>query len=278
MKALSSHNQDSTLLADFARYFDLSLALTEEQRIQVYRVRYRVYCEEFGYEPAATFMNSQEVDEFDGRSMHCLVTHRKTGTPAGCVRLVMVEGDQLMPMEKHCGSSIDKTFMRSMAGQRGTFGEISRLAVDGAFRRRQGEGRTRFGTSEAVVFSEGEQRTFPLLALSLFLASAAVADVMGKRNCFAIMEPFLHVILRRNGVPFHRIGEDFEFRGKRAPYHAGLDQLVGDAPEALRQSFYALRDQFAETLHPLSNSVAPRGRPSRQQAACAFHSLLPLGA
>ncbi len=238
----------SSLFMDFARYFDLSLALTGAQRAQVYEVRYRVYCEEFGYEPVETFTNHQEVDEFDGHSVHCLVTHRDSGRPAGCVRLVMMDDDGPMPLEKHSGDSIDHSFMQRFSGQRRELCEISRLAVDGEFRRRRGEQETRFGTKDTLQFKTREKRTFPLIAVSLFLASAAVAELMHRKHCFAIMEPFLPAILKRTGVGFQRVGADFEFRGIRAPYYANLDDLIRDAPDELRFCYEVVKAQFAEAL------------------------------
>lgn len=240
---------DSNLFIDFARYFELKLALTEEQRAQVFQVRYRVYCEEFGYEPAEVFRDEQERDAYDEQSAHCLVVHKESGMPAGCVRLVTVTGDQPLPMEEHAAGSIDAAFMAPYAQKRSSICEISRLAVDGAFRRRRGEQETRFGTPDALVFSSQEKRTFPLLALSLFIASAASADLLGRRNLFAIMEPFLPAILRRSGVRFQRIGEDFEFRGIRAPYFASIDALRHEVPPEISFAYDVVRQQLFEQLN-----------------------------
>lgn len=251
----------SSLFMDFAQYFELSLALTEAERAAVYHVRYRVYCEEFGYEPIESFLNGQETDEFDNQSVHCLVTHKASGRPAGCVRLVLVDNGDQLPMEQHSGDAIDNSFMRRFAQKRGSICEISRLAVDGDFRRRRGEKATQFGAHDSFHFGEEEQRTFPLIAVALFLASAAVADVLSRRHVFAIMEPFLPKILRRTGVEFDRVGEDFEFRGIRAPYYANLDDLVRNAPDELRLCYDVVKAQFDEALHP----EVPR-KASRRQA------------
>ena len=75
-----------SLLDDFQQYFDLKLATTPEQRAKVYQIRYRVYCEEFGYEQAGSFPEQQESDDFDRHSSHCLVVHKSSGMPAGCAR------------------------------------------------------------------------------------------------------------------------------------------------------------------------------------------------
>ena len=67
----------------FISYFDVSLATTVEQREQIARLRYRVYCEEFGYENATDFPGGMEIDEFDDYSLHCLVTHKRSARPGG---------------------------------------------------------------------------------------------------------------------------------------------------------------------------------------------------
>ncbi|MEQ8515035.1 MAG: PEP-CTERM/exosortase system-associated acyltransferase [Chromatocurvus sp.] len=264
----------SSLFMDFAQYFELSLALTEAEREAVYHVRYRVYCEEFGYEPIESFLNGQETDEFDDQSVHCLVTHKATGRPAGCVRLVLVDGGGRLPMELHSGDAIDNSFMRRFAQKRGSIAEISRLAVDGDFRRRRGEKATQFGAHDSFHFREEEQRTFPLIAVALFLASAAVADLMSRRHIFAIMEPFLPKILLRTGVAFQRIGEDFQFRGVRAPYYADLDELVRNVPDQLRLCYDVVKAQFGEELHPketdrkVSRNSAGNDAPAYCPAGC----------
>lgn len=248
MITASPRSDDSSRLLDFVRYFDLTVANSNELRAKVYELRYRVYCEEFGYEPTGLFSNHQEMDEFDRQSVHCLVTHRGTGITAGCVRVVTVDGSELMPMESHADHSINQRIIKSFSGQRNTLCEVSRLAVDSEFRRRRGEWETRFGCTRIVSVSDRERRTYPLIAMFLFVAAAAVAVLINRKNCFAIMEPFLPKLLKRSGIHFQRIGEDFDFRGIRAPYYGNLDELIEQAPKDMRQSFFAVCDEFADLL------------------------------
>jgi len=247
-RAAGSSPPGTSRVEEFDRYFDLAPAITKAQRDQVYQVRYRVYCEEFGYEPAEAFSNFKETDEFDDRSMHCLVTHRGSGAPVGCVRLVMVEGDELMPMEAHAGDSLDHDFIKNLSGGRESLCEISRLAVDGAFRRRPKEQETRFGNVDAIGTSEWERRTFPMIALSLMIGAGALAESLGKKHCFAIMEPFLPIMMRRTGIHFRRMGKDFEFRGVRAPYYTDVADFFDNLPVELRQYGRTMQARFAAAL------------------------------
>lgn len=252
----------SSLFMDFAQFFELSLALTDEQKADVYRVRYSVYCEEFGYEDPKAFLDEMETDAFDDQSIHCLVTHKSTGLPAGCVRLVTVEDSTRMPMEDHCEGSLDTEFFNHFESRRGSMAEISRLAVEGQFRRRRGEKATRFGDTDSLHFAAREKRTFSLIAVSLFLAASAAADLMRRKDCFAIMEPFLPTILRRTGVTVKRVGEDFDYKGVRAPYYLNIDEAIRNAPDELRLCYEVVRSQFAEILVPEGDRKVSRVRPA----------------
>mgnify|MGYP000379603108 CR=1 FL=1 len=210
-----------TLIDDFERYFRVELVTTEKQARQAYSVRYRVYCKEFNYEATDLFPEKMETDEFDEQSLHCLIIHKATNSAAGCVRLVPVcesHENGLLPLEKFCKNSLDTELIDSFDIKRSAACEISRLAVDAAFRRRPGEGATRFGGIKSIDCSQDEQRTFSLIALSAFLAGGALTYITQKTNVFAMMEPFLPRLLKRTGIVFDRVGDDMDYHGIRAPY------------------------------------------------------------
>ena len=234
----------TSLLEDFREYFDLELVTTPEQLEQVYRIRYRVYCEEFKYEPAEAFPEQLESDDFDGRSSHCLVRHRSSGLPAGCARLVHVDESSLMPMEEFCGDSMEEKVIRSYDGRRDTVCEFSRLAVDGAFRRRAGERATRFGEVSALDITLREQRTFSLIAVSTILAAFAMSDLIGRPHCFAMMEPFLPRLVLRSGIVVHRAGEETDYHGVRAPYVFETHETVGGMADEMQAFYNTIRESF----------------------------------
>lgn len=238
-------NKDPSLTERFQQYFAVEFAATPEQKREAYRIRYRVYCEEFGYEPADRFPDNAEYDEYDDIALHCLITHRATGTPAGSVRIVPaagVDGLDLMPFEKHCGDCVDQDFVKALQVPRNTMCEISRLAIDRQFRRRFGEVATRFGQAEAMDFSNQDQRAFSLISVAAFLATTALTDLTGRTNAFAMMEPFLPRLLTRSGIYFQRAGSDMDYHGIRAPYFITTQAvLAGMQPElqALYDEIYA---------------------------------------
>jgi N-acyl amino acid synthase of PEP-CTERM/exosortase system len=234
-----------SLVEDFQKYFTLELATTPSQLEAVYRIRYRVYCEEFRYESAEAFPQQMESDEFDASSRHCLVSHKSSGMPAGCARLVLASEQQLMPLEKFCLSALDQEKLRAFDDKRHTLCEFSRLGVDGAFRRRQGEGESRFGEISALDCSKREQRTFSLIAVATILSALALSENIGRRHCFAMMEPFLPRLLRRSGMIVHPAGSEIEYHGARSPYYFETRELVSGMAEEFQEFYAAICAQFS---------------------------------
>jgi N-acyl amino acid synthase of PEP-CTERM/exosortase system len=240
-------NDIQALVEYFEKYFSVDFAITQEQKNKVYGIRYRVYCEEFRYEVPDNFPDKQESDEFDDHSLHCLITHKERNIPAGCVRLVSVtdiNGEALLPFEKYCAKSLDNEFIEDLNLERQTVCEISRLAVDGIFRRRSGEKSTRFG--DVLDFTDQEKRTFSLIAVSGFLAATALTELTGRTNVFAMMEPFLPRLLKRSGIVFQRAGKDIDYHGIRAPYFIKTQSALDNMDTNLKALYDWLRIQVEE--------------------------------
>jgi len=252
----------ASLVEDFQRYFNLELATTPAQLESVYRIRYRVYCEEFRYESADAFPDQMESDEFDAVSRHCLVLHKASGMPAGCARLVLANDQQLMPMEKFCRDAIDADRIRAFDDKRETICEFSRLGVDGAFRRRMGERESRFGEISALDCSKREQRTFSLIAVATILSALAMSEIIGRRHCFAMMEPFLPRLLRRSGLIVHPAGREVEYHGARSPYYFETREIVSGMAEELQEFYAVICADFAASglLSSGVTKAAPRQR------------------
>lgn len=233
-------DSDFSFTRHFDEYFQVQLADTADLRARVGLIRYRVYCQEFGFEPLERCPDGIETDEFDDYSTHCLISHRASGLPAACVRLVPPPPDDPlgpMPFEKHCGDSLDRDFFKALNPDRSTVCEISRLAVDGVFRRRHGESRSRFGQVEQLVFSPEERRTLPYLAISAYLAATAMTLFTGRSNVFAMMEPFLPRLLSLVGIHFRRAGTDIDYHGLRAPYYSSTSDVLASLRPELKELY-----------------------------------------
>lgn len=153
-----------------------------------------------------------------------------------------------MPMEKYCLPAIEKGELAVFSNSRETICEVSRLAVDGAFRRRTGENASRFGEVNAFDCSTREQRTFSLIAVSTLTAAFAAGDLIGRHNIFCMMEPFLPRLLARSGIQVRRIGEDTDYHGQRAPYFLTTDGAVSGMPQELQNLHAIIHKKFRDSL------------------------------
>jgi len=224
------------LIAAFNEYFELVHADTDELRRQVYLLRFQVYVLETGFEKvedcvcidiAGNGRLCWEEDEFDVRSDHYLVRHRRTGVYAATARLIQPDSTSLaapFPIELHC--SLDQP--ASDLAIRARLGEISRFAVSKVFKRRIGESGSLAGVADNVdmYFEENERRVLPHISLGLFAAVMRMAHEHGITHCYAVMEPALLRLLGRFGVIFNRIGPDVNHHGLRVPCLGTMDEAL----------------------------------------------------
>lgn len=230
------------LLSAFNQYFELIHADNEALRREAYRLRYQVYVVETGFEHDADCAceideNGEaihlEKDEFDVRSDHYLVRHRRTGVYAATARLILPDIARLdaeYPIEIHCPD------IQRVTGdeRRARLGEISRFAVSKMFKRRIGEIGSLAGVSDNVdmYFEEDEKRVFPHISLGLIAAVIRMANDHRIAPLYAVMEPALLRLLHRFGVIFTRIGSDVEYHGTRVPCVTDLEECVANIQRA----------------------------------------------
>lgn len=228
-----------SLASSFDEYFQVVLADTAELQKEVYRMRYEVYCREFKFEKEDDFPDGLEQDKFDNnRSRHCLLMHRQSGVPAGCVRLVFndqASADSRLPFESGLGDSLKTPRVLSILQHGKDVGEISRLAVPARFRRRKADSGSPIGDLSGGSLSIDERRSFLHLPLGLYLAAAAVGLEMNMRGVFAIMEPRLARHLLRFGIVFQQVGDVTYYHGERAPYYIDRRGLFDELRPPVRE-------------------------------------------
>ena len=226
-----------SLVENFMQHFSIELA-DQKQQLEIFRLRYRVYCEEFHYESAESFCEPLEYDQYDQQSLHCIVIHRRNRIPAGCVRLVLTHNDRTkdpLPFEKYCASSLNEELLKSLNLDRQYVCEISRLAVDGIFRQSHQKLKADYG--ELFNFSDAEQKTFPLISVSCFLAATYLTEMSNRTQVFAMMEPFLPRMLKRAGISFERVGYDMSYHGIRAAYFIRTQSALENMHPELRELY-----------------------------------------
>jgi N-acyl-L-homoserine lactone synthetase len=191
-----------------------------------YRLRYRVYCLERGYERREDYPGGLETDEYDPYSVH-FVAYVKS-VPVGTVRLIL-QNPLGFPLERYC-----KVEAASVCAD-GKVAEISRLAV----------------SSEAIKGGLTERSKITLgLLRQLYLTAREL-----KVECFlSAMSSSLERLLGKCGMRFGIAGPAVDYHGIRTPYYAYHDELE-------REVFRKRKDIFEQfvpssaSLYPLDNLV-----------------------
>ncbi|QJR81997.1 PEP-CTERM/exosortase system-associated acyltransferase [Alteromonas pelagimontana] len=233
----------------FSTFLQPVLAIDEDLRESVFKIRHNVYCEELGFEPVKE--NGLEVDDFDKFSRHCLIRHINSDQLAGTVRIVRpLESHEQLPIEKYCLSSISRQDLNPYHFDRKNVCEISRLAVPSYFRRRQMD---RFaGAATGVInqqtYSETELRCFPFIAVGLYFAAAATALESNIEHAYVMMEPRLARSMSFVGIKFEQIGPVVDYHGRRAPYYINQDLLQKNLKPGFAKMLTTIRQSIRDQL------------------------------
>jgi N-acyl amino acid synthase of PEP-CTERM/exosortase system len=217
------------LIGSYADQFTVVRADTPALLYEAFRLRYQVYClENNGFENPDEHPDGLERDNDDDRSVHALLMHRRTGTYAGTVRVILPTKNGLMrPLPMHGLLEAQDNKLLTQLPPAAALAEISRFAVSKEFRRRRGE--ERYVDAEAAGGISGmsdERRALPYITFGLISAVLEICQEQRVPWIAAVMEPALIRIFQRFGVHFDRIGAPVEHHGMRWCGVARLADLV----------------------------------------------------
>lgn len=233
------------LRKEFERHFEIVAATTPELIEECFRVRYRVYCEELRWEP----LNKEklEYDQYDNQSLHILLRSKHFNEFVGCIRLIRAHPEHShdrLPFELSCFHTLDYRLLENLAVPRQKMAEVSRLAVDGRFRRRRGEFIRPVGIADEDYGSFTQPR-FPFVPIGLYLAMLESAQIHGIDTLFMLTEPWLIRHLRRLGVRLEPIGGSITHHGERQPSMMSVDVTL----RSLHFLVKPLYRSIANTMH-----------------------------
>lgn len=197
---------------------------------EIYRLRYQVYVREWGFEDPADHPSGVETDAFDRHALHFYARPRDSEELIGTARIILAS-DLGFPIERHF--VFDRVSGKIPVDK---IGEISRLSISKAYRRREidqvifGRG---MGDLEilrrhdlAARDLEDERRKCEHeLIRGIYLLIYRESLRLDLTHWYAVMAKGLQVILRRWGIPFEQIGPEIEHHGIRAPYVLSISEL-----------------------------------------------------
>ncbi len=205
---------------------------------EIYRLRYKVYVEECGFERPENHPAGIEIDKFDKNSVH-FATKNENENIIGTVRLIL-NSPIGFPIEKRCKLNINKDDL-----PRNHLAEISRLAISKQYRRR-GEDKFIYGPEEErrEIIDTGdtkqyqrraedkyrsgelyERRREPDLVLSLYKAIYHESKRRNITHWYAVMTKGLYILLKRFGIDFEPIGQPVDYHGIRTPYLGDIKKI-----------------------------------------------------
>jgi len=202
----------------FDNHFEVFLADTRKSKEIHYSIRYKVYCEEMGFEKKDDFPREQELDNHDQHSAHFIVRHKLTEQWVGAMRLIF-KNDQSLPIEQYCilQERIDDN--KSV--------ELSRLCVVKEVRRGfVGIDPTNGVDNESEAIKESHkvkllnnhQKINRSIIWGLLNAATEYCYSNNIENWYFITTTALAKVLRKGGFNMLHIGEPCNHNGERYPF------------------------------------------------------------
>jgi N-acyl amino acid synthase of PEP-CTERM/exosortase system len=175
-------------------------------------LRYRVYCEERGFESPEDHPDGLETDEYDDSSIHFAAIARKTQKVVGTIRLIL-NSEKIFPIEESF------EFTKSLPHiERDRLGEVSRLALSRRYCREL-KGGLRLGSEAGEVVS------------GLIHRMVYEGCQLGIHHMYAVMARGLPILLARRKIFFSKIGPAKEYHGLRTPYICTVQEVVNRNPQ-----------------------------------------------
>lgn len=179
-----------------------------------FRLRYRVYIEERGFERREDHPGGIEVDLYDKHSVHFAAFNDK-GNVIGTARIILYSEDGF-PLEKNCvlngGTSMP---------DRRLIGEVSRLAVSKDYRRRAEDHFIYDEDGDAppdLPATYEERRRRHEIVIGLYKLVYIESKKMALTHWYTAMGKGLFLLLTKMGVIFDSIGPAINYHGLRTPY------------------------------------------------------------
>jgi N-acyl-L-homoserine lactone synthetase len=170
-------------------------AETPDELLQVYQLRYQVYCLEKRFEPVEKFPEQLETDEYDNHSINLIAL--KDSMILGTVRLIN-DNPMGFPVERYCGFD----FSRHGISRENTV-EISRFIIS---------------RENAKIVNV---RSCDIIASILSTIQKETRDMNTVYLC-AAMGRGMQKLLSRIGIIFFQAGPLVDYHGLRAPYVSGI--------------------------------------------------------
>jgi len=214
---------------------------TEEILKETYKLRYKVYCEEWGFEKPVDYPGGLEFDEFDNHSVHFVA--EKDGLIIGTVRIIL-NSEKGFPIKRHCKIDVDLSHLK-----KDKIGEISRLAISKEYRRRAEdrflyEGIPEVCTDTPQVYIERRRRLE--IIVGLYKCIYIESKNLDLTCWYAVMAKGLYQLLKKMGIFFVPVGPEIYYHGFRTPYLGCIEDMEAEISKANPELFKEFREDLLQ--------------------------------
>ena len=194
---------------------------------EIYRLRFKVYCEEWGFEKPDNYPDGMEYNEYDDISEHFYIKSKEDDSIIGTARIIM-PSEFGYPITKYC--IIDQELQAKVLGaeKNRRIGEVSRLAISREFRKRIEDNLTAGYVASRLPKGTSENRNRKsdyVFEFYKYLLNQS-KEQLELTHWYAAMRRSLYVLLKRIGMVFHPIGPLVEYHGLRTPYLGSIDEIM----------------------------------------------------
>ena len=191
---------------------------------EIYKLRYKVYCDEWGFEKPEDHPRGIEKDAFDAHSVHFAAIRKDTQQLVGTSRIIL-HSKSGFPIEEHC--RINDDILKS---NKVHWGEISRLAVSKEFRRRAADDSIHKNEDPLIhdvnsPFKE-KRKNENQIVINLYRCIYRESLERGLTHLYAVMAKGLFLLLYRIGINFIQVGPGIEYHGIRTPYIGCIQEML----------------------------------------------------
>ena len=237
--------------------------VTDEKDLEkIYKLRYKVYCQEWGYDNHINHSDEIITDAYDEHAIHIAVRDEAKKI-VGAVMLILNSSEEY-PIEKYCELTINREEL-----PRENLAEISRLVIHREYRRRA-EDKYIYGNDEErrsigsfhfpqrytglsmhsrrsddkymnkknikrTNISYSERRARHEVLLNLYKAIYHESKKRNITHWYSFMTKGILILLTRFGFVFEEIGDPVDYHGIRTPYLGEIEkieqELLNTTPE-----------------------------------------------
>lgn len=203
----------------FDDYFEVFLADTEAGKEKHFNLRYKVYCEEKGFEDKHAFPEQMEMDEWDGQATHFIVRLKHTKQWVGAMRLVH-KTEKALPIEGH--STIE-----GMQQNDQDVAEVSRLCLLKQIRNPAFEASNDdIKDSDKVKLFFSHSRINRSVIWGLLRAATVYSKQNKIKDWYFFTSKALARVVSKSGFIMNRVGAASYHNGERFPFRMRIADLL----------------------------------------------------